>query len=127
MATAYIVLSFPHNDIMAVFDRRYDAVKYQDDKLDLEGIDTTLDIREIRSRPVVKVPATPQQLDFARKAQEDARRCYKVYVQHRDWMEATPGDAMGVSDCALWQYRASIAAKHALDMMAVCRGDYLNR
>ncbi len=56
---------------------------------------------------------------FAIKAQEDARRCYQIYVQHRIWMDNHPGDVGGLYDARVWQYRASIAAEHALKMLGI--------
>lgn len=50
---------------------------------------------------------------FAIKAQEDARRCYKVYVIHRECWLQSDGD---IGDVCVWQHRASVAAEHALRM-----------
>ena len=60
-----------------------------------------------------------QLTQFAIKAQEDARRCYKIYEQHRIWMDNHPGDVGGLNDCAVWQQRLRWASQHAIEMLMI--------
>ena len=62
-----------------------------------------------------------QLTQFWIKAQEDARRCYQIYLQSRKFWEEHGGIGV-MNDCAIWQRRASVAAEHALKL-----GDIVTR
>ena len=60
-----------------------------------------------------------QLLEFARKAQEDARRYYKIYVKYAKYWERHPNDRCAMHDTFIWQRRASIAADHVQEMQRI--------
>lgn len=58
-------------------------------------------------------------IEFARKAQEDARRCYGIYIIQRNVWEKHGSNPWDMGDVKVWQYRASLAAEHALKMLEI--------
>lgn len=64
-------------------------------------------------------------VELATRAQQDARRCYKIYASCRQHWEDGAGFAE-FSDVVIWQYRYQVAAEHAVEMLSIVlqRRDY---